>query len=60
MATGVWPWLSGPRQGSTFMQVAAHLVGFGTALVSWKYLKQANYGAAEALQEAIDAEEVYA
>jgi hypothetical protein len=54
MATGVWPWLSGQQHGGGFLQVAAHLIAFGTAVVSWRYLKQANYDAADAVQKAID------
>jgi hypothetical protein len=60
MATGVWPWLSGQQHGGGFVQVAAHLIAFGTSVVSWRYLKQSNYAAADAIQKAIDALPVHA
>jgi hypothetical protein len=60
MAAGVWPWLSGQAHQDSFLQVGTHLLAFGMSVVSWKYLKQANYSAAEALQKAIDAVPVYA
>jgi hypothetical protein len=60
MGTGVWPWLSGQQHSGGFLQVAAHLIAFGTSVVTWKYIKQSNYAAAEAIQKAIDAVEVYA
>jgi hypothetical protein len=55
MAAGVWPWLSGQAHQGSFLQVAAHLFAFGMSVVSWRYLKQANYAAADALQKAVDA-----
>ena len=36
------------------LQVAAHLLAFGTAVVSWKYVKEANRIAAMALQYEFD------
>jgi hypothetical protein len=59
MATGVWPWLSGQTHEGSVIHVAAHLLAFGISVVSWKYLKKANYDAADDLQKAIDAISVH-
>jgi hypothetical protein len=54
MLDGVWPWVSGQSTSGGPLQVAAHLLAFGTAFVSWKYLKEANRIAAASLQYEID------
>ena len=54
MLAGVWPWVSGQSTAGSPLQVAAHLLAFGTAVLSWKYVKEANRIAAAALQYEID------
>ena len=54
MAAGVWPWISGQQPHGGLVQIAAHVFAFGIAVLSWRYVKEANIAAAEALQEEID------
>jgi hypothetical protein len=54
MGAGVWPWLSGQQTHGGLLQIAPRVLAFGTAVLSWKYVKEANIAAAEAIQEEID------
>jgi hypothetical protein len=61
MGAGVWPWLSGQQTHGGLLQIAARVLPFGIAVISWRYVKDANIAAAEALQKEIDTMvEVYA
>ncbi len=54
MGAALWPWVSGQSPDGSILRVVAHLVAFGTAVLTWQYIKAANAVAAEALQLEID------
>ena len=61
MGAGVWPWLSGQQRHGGLVQIVARVFAFGIAVLSWRYVKEANIAAAGAMQQEIDAAvEVYA
>jgi hypothetical protein len=55
MAAGVWPWVSGQQTHGGLIPIAARVLAFAIAVLSWRYVKEANIAAGEALQEEIDA-----
>ena len=50
----LWPWLSGHPEPGGVLRPLFVIVAFGTVVLSWRYVKQANQTAAELLQKEID------